>query len=251
MGGVSDNCVYEVEKLTGSDKKILDFKDICPSGWSFLERNSKIISEYLEYWKSTEGDALNLGNVFEEMSRVFPKDQKKKLGVMFSQQNKKIAHAKLLFRASQQNFQSSVFKEICAGRPNTLMIAKSENGQVFGGFTPAKWLNTKEKEFVGDHTAASFLFSLDHNMVFPIRRNQLDYAISAYGGWGPIYGSPYGPDLSISDKCHINDNSCSSLGSHYEIPVNIKEYSNEAFSLLAGSKKFKVVEYEVYELRFE
>ena len=130
------------------------------------------------------------------------------------------------------------------------MIAKSDKGQIFGGFTPARWLNTKEKEFVGDPSATSFLFSLDHSLVFPIKRNQLDYAISAYGGWGPIFGSPYGPDLSISDKCHLNDNSCSSLGSHYDIPINIKEYSNEAFSLLAGAKKFKVVEYEVYELRF-
>ena len=112
--------------------------------------------------------------------------------------------------------------EVCAGRPNTLLIAKSDKGHLFGAFTPAKWLNTKEKEFVGDPTAASFLFSLDHNLVFPIKRNQLDYAISAYGGWGPIYGSPYGPDLSISDKCHMNDNSCSSLGSHYDIPINIK-----------------------------
>ena len=85
-------------------------------------------------------------------------------------------------------------------------------------------------------------------MVFPVKKNQVDYAISAYGGWGPIYGSPYGPDLSISDKCNINDHSCSSLGSHYEIPATLKEYSNETFSLLGGAKKFKVVEYEIYEL---
>jgi hypothetical protein len=39
----------------------------------------------------------------------------------------------------------------------------------------------------------------------------------------------------------MNDNSCSSLGSHYDIPVNIKEYSEEAFSLLGGAKKFKIV----------
>lgn len=149
------------------------------------------------------------------MSPVFPREQVKKLGAMFSQQNKQITHAKLIFRASQHNFQSALFKETCAGCPNTLMIAKSEKGQVFGGFTPSKWLNTKEKQYVGDPTASSFLFSLDNNLIFPIRRNQLDYAISAYGGWGPIYGSPYGPDLSISDKCHQSDNSCSSLGSHY------------------------------------
>lgn len=194
---------------------------------------------------------LNLGSIFQETSPVFPKDQIKKLGPIFSQQNKRIAHARLIFRGSQYNFQSALFKDKCQGRPNTLMIAKSDKGQIFGGFTPARWLNTKEKEFVGDPSATSFLFSLDHSLVFPIKRNQLDYAISAYGGWGPIFGSPYGPDLSISDKCHLNDNSCSSLGSHYDIPINVKEYSNEAFSLLAGAKKFKVVEYEIYELRFQ
>lgn len=68
----------------------------------------------------------------------------------------------------------------------------------------------------------SYLFSLDENLVFLIKKTQLDYAISVFGGWGPIYGSPYGPDLSISDKCHLNEHSCSSLGSHYEIPSNIK-----------------------------
>lgn len=94
---------------------------------------------------------------------------------------------------------------------------------------------------MSDPNGESFLFSLSKNLVFPIKMNQKDYAISAYGGWGPIYGSPYGPDLSISDKCHLNDHSCSSLGSHYEIPAHIKEYSKEAFCLLAGAKKFKVV----------
>ena len=101
---------------------------------------------------------------------------------------------------------------------------------------------------MADPTVTSFLFSLTKNQIYKLKENQKDYAISAYGGWGPIFGSPYGPDLSIADKCHMNDHSCSSLGSHYDIPSNIKEYSPEAFSLLAGSKKFKVLEYEVYEL---
>ena len=104
---------------------------------------------------------------------------------------------------------------------------------------------------MADPEARSFLYSLSKRQIFPIKPNQKSYAISAYGGWGPIFGSPYGPDLSISDKCHINEHSCSSLGSHYEIPTNIKEYSNEAYSLLAGSKNFKAVEYEIYEVEVE
>ena len=88
---------------------------------------------------------MNLGPIFQEISPVFPRDQVVKLGAIFSQMNKKISQAKLIYRGSQSNFQSASFKEKCEGRSNTLMIAKSEKGQIFGGFTPAKWLNTKDK----------------------------------------------------------------------------------------------------------
>jgi hypothetical protein len=141
---------------------------------------------------------------------------------LITQNEVKVISAKLIFRASEHNFQSASFKDYCVGKAPTLLLAKSDKGLIFGGFTPCKWLKTKEQEFVSDPGAKSFLFSLAKNMTFPIKANQKNYAISAYGGWGPIFGSPYGPDLSISDKCHVNEHSCSSLGSHYEIPPNIK-----------------------------
>lgn len=122
-----------------------------------------------------------------------------------------------------------------------MVVVKSTMKKIFGGYTPCKWLDTKEKEYIPDKKGESFLFSADEKLVFPIRPHQTDYAISSYGSWGPIFGSPYGPDLSISDQCHLNEHSCSSLGSHYEIPITIKEFSNEAFCLLAGAKKFKVL----------
>ena len=86
-----------------------------------------------------------MGNIFKEMSPVFQKEEVKKVGAMFSQINKRLSSARLLFRASAYNFQSALFKEHCVGKGPTLMIAKSDKGKVFGGFTPAKWLNTKEK----------------------------------------------------------------------------------------------------------
>lgn len=90
-----------------------------------MERNKDTIREFVEFWKATEGDVMNLGAIFKELSPVFPRGEIKKLGVIFSQQNKRISHARLLYRASQNNFQSALFKELCAGRPNTLLIAKS------------------------------------------------------------------------------------------------------------------------------
>ncbi len=86
----------------------------------------------------------------------------------------------------------------------TMVVVKSVKGRVFGGYTPCKWLDTKETEYIADTHRQSFLFSLDEKLVFPVRQNQTDYAISTYGSWGPIFGSPYGPDLSLADQCHLN-----------------------------------------------
>lgn len=173
MGGVSDNCIWELEKLITSDQPVLNFYAMCPSGFSFLERNAGIIKENIEYWRTSSSGELNMANIFKEMSPAFSKDEIKKVGIMFSQINKRLVSARLLFRASQHNFQSALFKDACVGRAPTLMIAKSDKGKIFGGYTPAKWLNTKEKEYVSDPTATSFLFSLNSNMVFPIKKNQL------------------------------------------------------------------------------
>ena len=152
---------------------MLNFYAMCPSGFSFLERNAGIIKDNIEYWRTSSSGELNMANIFKEMSPAFNKDEIKKVGIMFSQINKRLVSARLLFRASQHNFQSALFKDTCVGRAPTLMIAKSDKGKIFGGYTPAKWLNTKEKEYVSDPTGTSFLFSLNSNMVFPIKKNHL------------------------------------------------------------------------------
>ena len=88
---------------------------------------------------------------------------------MFSQTDKRVVSARLIFRASEHNFLSSAFKDHCAGHAPTLMIAKSDKGFIFGGFTPCKWIKTKEKEYVSDPTVGSFLFSLTKNQVFKLK----------------------------------------------------------------------------------
>jgi hypothetical protein len=65
LAGISDNCIHEIEKITYSSTPILDLKEFCPSGVTFLERNNEIVREYLEFWRATEGDSLNLGAIFK------------------------------------------------------------------------------------------------------------------------------------------------------------------------------------------
>ena len=60
-------------------------------------------------------------------------------------------------------------------------------------------------------------------------------------------------DISIKDDYNINKNSCSYLGSNgfYELPQGIEEDSGEAYSYLAGSCYFKVLEMEVFKLEWK
>jgi hypothetical protein len=41
----------------------------------------------------------------------------------------------LIYRASQDGFEAANFHSKCDNKPNTLVIIKSENGNIFGGYT--------------------------------------------------------------------------------------------------------------------
>ena len=70
------------------------------------------------------------------------------------------------------------------------------------------------------------------------------YSSSWYGPW---FGSGiYGGDLHIRDNCHTNTWSNSNPGWTYQLPAGYTYYTPQAWSLMAGSLRFKCNEYEVF-----
>jgi len=49
----------------------------------------------------------------------------------------------LIYRASQDGFEAAKFHARCDNKPNTLIIIKSTNGNVFGGYTEQTWNHWK------------------------------------------------------------------------------------------------------------
>ena len=45
----------------------------------------------------------------------------------------------LIYRSSRDGFEASSFHSKCDNKPNTLIIIKSTNGNVFGGYTEKSW----------------------------------------------------------------------------------------------------------------
>ena len=146
----------------------------------------------------------------------------------------------LIYRASQDGFEASSFHSKCDNRPNTLVIVKSTNGNVFGGYTEQTWNHT------GDYKTDpnSFIFSLINQLNKPIKMKwSLNYAIYCHSSYGPTFGG--GHDFYIAGKSNLNATSYSNLVHSYTHP-DYAYGSNEAKSFLAGSYNFQLIEIEVY-----
>jgi hypothetical protein len=150
----------------------------------------------------------------------------------------------LIYRASQDGFEAANFHSECDNKPNTLVIIKSENGNIFGGYTEQSW-NAGRDRFKAD--PKSFIFSLINNENKPLKiKVSKNGCIGRSIFWGPIFGGNIVDDcdIFINDKSNIN--LChSNIGHSYTHP-DYAYGSNEAKSFLVGSYQFKVSEIEVY-----
>jgi hypothetical protein len=155
---------------------------------------------------------------------------------------------KLIYRATQDGFEASQFHSKCDDKLNTLVVIKSENGNVFGGYTEQSWSAIGYEEMtVEKPDANSFIFSLINLDNKPIKiKCSRNTAIACRLGNGPLFGGVSGcRDIFIIDKSNKNPTSCTSLGYSYVHPDYAFD-SKEANSLLGGSIKFLVSEIEVY-----
>ena len=142
----------------------------------------------------------------------------------------------LLYKASRDGFESSIFHSKCNGVSATLTVIKSRNSNIFGGFTSAEWSGNAWKF---DSTA--YLFSLVNSYNVSVKMNvtQPNNAIYAHPYYSVNFGG--GHDLYCSyDQCY------SYLGYSYQLPSFLTQYSTEAQSFLGGSSNFQAVEIEVY-----
>jgi hypothetical protein len=146
----------------------------------------------------------------------------------------------LIYRASQDGFEASSFHSKCDNRPNTLVIVKSTNGNVFGGYTEQTWNHANN--YKADPNA--FIFSLINKLNKPIKMKwSKSVGICCRRSYGPTFGG--GHDFYIAGKSNLNATSYSNLGYSYVHP-DYANGSDEAKSFLAGSYNFQVSEIEVY-----
>lgn len=153
---------------------------------------------------------------------------------------------KCIFRASANDFSAEAFHANCDGVAPTFTLVLSKSGHLSGGFSDVQWSRGDGKGR-GRYAAseAAFLFTLvspDQQTSIPARFDvkKKMFAIAHHANFGPVFGA--GADLSISDRCHLDDSS-----SYSNLPHSY-DGENASNGTLFGDYNFTVVDYEVFTL---
>ncbi|KAJ5068564.1 btb/poz domain-containing protein [Anaeramoeba ignava] len=155
---------------------------------------------------------------------------------------------KLGFSATRDGFSSQKWHEKSDNKGKTLVIIKTTQNYIFGGFTKVGFtLKGKEEDrkyydgWINDSDA--FIFSLRNDKgnrkpeKFPIRKRKEKTAIYFYLRDGPLFGE--GHDFALSSKLQPG---FSNFGKTYHLPDGIKFETKEAKSYLAGAYTAWIVE---------
>ena len=139
---------------------------------------------------------------------------------------------KLLYQAKEGEDKSENFHNACDGKTPTLILIKTQKGNIFGGYVEKPW----EKETKNKQDLNSILFNLITEKKYEIRNP--DKAIFCSELLGPSFGDE-GKDLKIVDGFLSNY-------SKSEFPYSY--YANNKNELTLGETSFLVTNLEVYTI---
>ncbi|KAL0220974.1 hypothetical protein RCL1_000828 [Eukaryota sp. TZLM3-RCL] len=141
---------------------------------------------------------------------------------------------RLLFRASRDGFTATAFHQKCDNQSNVLVVFKTKNGNIAGGFSPTAFSSNNSYQ----NSPGAFLFRVKHPSYSSPQKFHLKTTgndIYCHSSYGPTFGG--GNDVRIVNNC--NSSNCNSnIGSSYE----------GSYGEFVGQSSFQIEDYEVYQL---
>ena len=172
--------------------------------------------------KEVKGDIIHDLKELEMITKKINKDNNKKIII------------NLLYKASVDGDQASVFHEKCDDAQNTIVLVETKNGKRFGGFTTCSWSGN----CVDKNDSQAFIFSFDKMKTYDNIPG--DEAIGCYPKFGPIF---------LGCQIKIFDNAFTKGGTTFEKELNFN--TEEDYELTGGDRVFGVKDIEVYEVVIE
>ncbi|KAJ5080510.1 pep-cterm sorting domain-containing protein [Anaeramoeba ignava] len=213
------------------------------------EKNKEIEDKWkkeVEELKS-KFELMELQKIFSDSEIVKDIEYVKKLQEWIND-NDFFSKMKKGFSAKRDGFNSQNWHKAVDGKGKTLVIIKTKDNFIFGGFTQVGFKHSQYGENIHDSNA--FIFSLRNDKgdripaKFTIQKGQEGYAIYSYLSYGPIFGNGSGHDFLLSSNLQPGD---SNFGCSYNLPNGITYNTDSGRSYLAGSEnKWVVDEVETY-----
>ena len=181
-------------------------------------------SDFLKKKKDKSEQAYR--NLFKESNIIQNNDQK---DLIISWLNKKHIKTNLLFNSKNDGDLVATFFNKVANKFPTLIIIKSTNNYIFGGYSSVEW--KCDGKWYSDNN--SFIFSFYTKQKYGVQNNSQNHIY----GWKNYF--QFGNDIRIYDKCTSTNNNC--VGKvFYNSPDN--------YQLNGGNRNFTVSSFEVYEI---
>ena len=176
-------------------------------------------------------------NIWLEESNIFSsKDNYDFIFEEIEKNNNKIKFSKLIYRATRDGDSYDNFFNKCNEINNIVLLVKSNNNSIFGGFTKVGFKKVKSNKYKDD---LAFVFSIDKKKIYHIKKGK--DAIRCCSCCCPQF---------CESTIYLLHNFLST-NSNY---VNLKNDNYEGFTidyeLNNGTQNFKVIELEIYQIFF-
>jgi hypothetical protein len=163
-----------------------------------FEKNSNRLSASILGSLKNEGVKENKNSILSDLQM---KDLMKLCNFSPSQ------NLKLIYRASEHGFAIKNFHLNCDNQPNTFIIIKTTNRNVFGGFTEQDWSGRGLGKWKTDQNAFLFSFIKKDGKPIILKCSKPSYAINCSD-----FNIQFGTDLIIADNSNENFESNSDIG---------------------------------------
>jgi hypothetical protein len=206
-------------------------------GFSIITNSSSVFEKLADYViESERGRNQNASFVYSSYDNA--------TSFKFEGSNEEV-NLTLLFRASEHGFLATEFHHFCDGKGPTITVVKAENERMAAAYNGVSWGQNVPSSIPNPQGfIASIVDDPGANGGYSLQKYAAnDHAyVRSYSYSGPYVGT----SLPIADRCNENENSYSYLGPrHGHGPEGVDPY------ILFGSLRFRVLEYEVYQVEIE
>ena len=140
----------------------------------------------------------------------------------------------LLYRVTKDGDKIQDFYKKCGNKHNTLIIVKTTNNYIFGGFTTQTW----ENRHMDKEDDNAFCFSLDKNKIYEAVKG----SNSIFFYPGKIFGFFWFIDIKESSLINGGSDHTPWSKGYYE------GITNKNFELNNGSESFNIIEIETFQI---